>query len=523
MGNWSLTEEDRLQAQALGIAETQIQSQIQIFEKSCHFVRLERPCTIGDGILQISDDAVETLRHIHAEAARSGRFMKFVPASGAASRMFQVLSYYFRQQDIEDVAEIRKQAVGGDARAAAFIEFLESIQRFAFWEDLQTAMAAEGIPGSMFADPGKHWRSLLGCLLTERGLHYEGLPKGLLKFHRYADDGRTAFEEHLVEAVDYLRDAESRCRFHFTVSPEHLEGFQALLSTVQRRYEERHRVRFEVGFSEQTRATDTIAVDVDNRPFRDRQGRLLFRPGGHGALLENLGALDGDLIYVKNIDNVVPDHLKEPTIVWKQVLGGYLVAVQKRVHEFTTKLSAGVVLGQTVVEAAHFVENDLSLPLPSGFRDWSARRREEHLLRLLNRPVRVCGMVPNVGEPGGGPFWVQAKDGSVSRQIVESAQVNLQSHDQRAVWNAATHFNPVDLVCAVRDHRGNRFDLHRHVDPDAVFITRKSKDGRELKALELPGLWNGAMADWITLFVEVPRITFNPVKTVNSLLGSEHQ
>jgi hypothetical protein len=523
MVKWSLTEQDRLQAQSLGITEAQIFSQIHLFEKSSCFIRLQRPCTVGDGIQLIPEDAMEPLRRIQAEAASKGRCMKFVPASGAASRMFQGLSYYLHQQAIEAFAEIRRQATAGDARAAAVIQFFDEIQEFAFWDELQTSMASAGILTDANRDPARHWRAVLDCLLTERGLHYEGLPKGMIKFHRYPEGGRTAFEEHLVEAVHYLRDARDMCRLHFTISPEHREGFEALFASLRKTYQERYRIDLEVGFSEQARSTDTIAVDPDNCPFRDRKGLLVFRPGGHGALLDNLNDRYADLIYIKNIDNVVSDHLKEPTIVWKQVLGGYLVTVQDKVHGFVQSLSEGIAADQVLAEAAGYVEHELGLPLPGEFRVWSSLQRQEYLLGCLNRPVRVCGMVRNVGEPGGGPFWVQDRDGTVSRQIVESAQVDLQSREQQAIWNAATHFNPVDLVCGVRDYRGNPFDLRRYVDPDAVFISHKSKDGRELKALELPGLWNGAMANWITLFVEVPRVTFNPVKTVNSLLASEHQ
>ncbi|HAA04731.1 MAG TPA: DUF4301 domain-containing protein [Syntrophobacteraceae bacterium] len=522
MGNWSFSEADRLQAQTLGISEPQIHSQIQIFERASYFVKLVRPCTVGDGIRRIPVDAMEEYRRIQAEAASQGRFIKFVPASGAASRMFQVLSHYCRQPNPNDLSEIRQRASEGDAGAAGFLQFMDGCRRFAFWEDLETALAAADPSAGPSAD-GMRWRLLLECLLTERGLNYEGLPKGLLKFHRYPEGGRTAFEEHLVEAVHYVRDAQGVCRLHLTVSPEHRAGFAALLDAVRGLYEAKYGVRLEVTFSEQHRSTDTIAVDLHNRPFRGTDGSLVFRPGGHGALLTNLNDLAGDLIYIKNIDNVVPDRLKEDTIIWKQALGGYLVAIQRKVHGFVERFASRKATDRVVEEASRFVADELAIQLPFGIADGSVQQRGEQLLHLLNRPLRVCGMVQNVGDPGGGPFWVSSRDGAVSRQIVESAQVNLQSENQQAVWMAATHFNPVDLVCGVRDYRGQPFDLHQFVDPDAVFVATKSKDGRQLKAMELPGLWNGAMAHWITLFVEVPRITFNPVKTVNALLSAEHQ
>jgi hypothetical protein len=521
MGNWSLSEADRLQAQNLGITEAQIRAQIRIFEKASYFADLLRPCTIGDGIQRIPADAMETYLRLQAEAAAEGRFIKFVPASGAASRMFQVLSHYYRQLNLQDLSEVEQQASKGDTDASAFLEFWEGRRRFAFWEDLEAAMAAA--TGASAGSRQGHWRTVLECLLTDRGLHYESLPKGLIKFHRYPQGCRTAFEEHLVEAAHYVRDAKGVCRLHFTVSLEHRQGFADLLNAVRRRFEEHHGVRLEVTFSEQERSSDTIAVDLDNRPFRLGDGSLLFRPGGHGAILTNLNNLGGDLIYIKNIDNVVPDRLKDETILWKRLLGGYLLAIQRKLHGIMELLATGAASEQTMEEAARFVVEELGLPMPAAVVEDPLRQRREQLLQFLNRPLRVCGMVRNVGEPGGGPFWVQSRDGFLSRQIVESAQVNFASRDQQAIWHAATHFNPVDLVCAVRDYRGQLFDLHRFVDADAVFVANKSKDGRELKAMELPGLWNGAMAHWITLFVEVPRITFNPVKTVNALLSDEHQ
>jgi hypothetical protein len=279
----------------------------------------------------------------------------------------------------------------------------------------------------------------------------------------------------------------------------------------------------EVTFSIQEHSTDTIAVDLENRPFREKDGRLLFRPGGHGALLYNLANIGGDLIYVKNIDNILPDRLREPTILWKKVLGGLLVEIQKTVYGHVRQLMEGSKDTEPIEMAMDFAKNRLLIPEPKGFKQWSVEKKRDFLLNRLNRPLRVCGMVKNEGEPGGGPFWVEGKDGNLSVQIVESAEVDPQSNEQRAIWGSSSHFNPVDLVCAVKDFRGNPFPLKDYVSAEAVFISQKSKDGRDLKSLELPGLWNGAMAEWITLFVEVPIATFNPVKTINDLLKPEHQ
>jgi hypothetical protein len=345
----------------------------------------------------------------------------------------------------------------------------------------------------------------------------------LLKFHQYSNGRRTAFEEHLVEAADYVKDAHGLCRLHFTVSSEHQKRFEGLLEEVRHRYEKNYNARFQVDFSLQKRSTDTIAVDIYNQPFREKDGKLLFRPGGHGALIENLNDLKGDIIYIKNIDNVATDRIKGPTFLWKKILAGCLIELQKKIFTYLERLVAQKPDEQFLDEVTDFARERLCLTPPNSWQRKSIREKREFLLNKLNRPLRVCGMVKNEGEPGGGPFWVEGKDGALSMQIVESAQVDPNSNEQQAIFASGTHFNPVDIVCGVRDYIGDPFDLWNYIDADAVFISQKSKDGRNLKALELPGLWNGAMANWITLFVEVPIITFNPVKTINDLLRKEHQ
>jgi hypothetical protein len=522
MEDWALTDSDRLQAGSLGISEAQLRAQVEILRKSDYFMRLQRPATLGDGVLSLAATAMDGYAGLQQQAARQGRFLKFVPASGAATRMFQMLAHYCQRKPAPVEQVIRQQAARGDASAAGLLLFMDNLERFAFFDDLRTAMAGSGIDLQQARAQGQ-WLPILEHLLTARGLNYAALPKGLLKFHRHGNGNRTAFEEHLVEATQYVRDREGVCRLHFTVSAAHEEGFRQLLARIKSSYELCYQARFQVEFSVQKRSTDTVAVDLENRPFRDRDGRLLFRPGGHGALLANLSDLQGDLIYLKNIDNVVPDRGKETSIVWKKVLGGYLVAMEEAIHGYLRNLLQRPEDAAVIGEIVGFLKDKLFVQLPDGFGEWPGARLRNRLVSLLNRPIRVCGMVRNVGEPGGGPFWVVGKDGALSLQIVESAQVDPNSPEQQAIWNAATHFNPVDLVCSVRDYAGNPFDLTRHVDPDAVFIARKSKDGRDIKALELPGLWNGAMADWITFFVEVPGSTFNPVKTVNVLLTPEHQ
>ncbi|HOV86209.1 MAG TPA: DUF4301 family protein [Syntrophobacteraceae bacterium] len=519
MGGDAFSKADLKQMERQGITPAQVRDQLAIC-RSASFSRLVRPCTLGDGIRLLSAEERERAVERQRIAAQAGRFQKFVPASGAATRMFQSLLQIFHMPHFLEREELQCRVRQGVSVACDFLAFLDGLPRFAFYEDLEKAVVREGTTLAALIQ-GSQFRSLLEFLLTPRGLAYGSLPKGLLKFHRYPTESRTAFEEHLVEAARYIRDARGSCRLHFTISPEHEEWFRFLHEKAQSVHGVPEGVRYEVGFSFQKRSTDTIAVDRNKRPFRDRSGRLVFRPGGHGALLENLRDLEGDLIYIKNIDNVVPDRLKEPGIFWKMVLGGYLVEVQERVHEWVGGLQQDP-SADFIRSAARFAAEDLLLDLSPAFDKLSAGEQRDRLIEVLDRPIRVCGVVRNVGEPGGAPFWVKGSDGRLSIQIVEKAQVNLEDPDQRRTWESSTHFNPVDVVCAVRDFEGRPYDLRKYVDPRAVILTRKSKDGRELEALELPGLWNGAMAGWITLLVEVPRITFNPVKTLFDLLKPEH-
>ncbi|MDZ7697016.1 MAG: DUF4301 family protein [Deltaproteobacteria bacterium] len=399
---------------------------------------------------------------------------------------------------------------------------MDKVERFAFFGDLQSVLSKNGYLADDLLKKGR-FREILSFLLEQEGLNYAHRPKGLLKFHKYPWGSRTAFEEHLVEAVSYIKDAAGNCFLHFTVSPEHMDGFKTLLERVRPDYEKRFDVHYHTGFSTQDRATDTLAVTLNNRPFRQADGRLLFRPGGHGALLGNLNHINADMIFIKNIDNVVPDHLKGETFKWKQVIGGYLLQLQREIFTYMESLSSGRETTAFLDDVSAFLEESLLYPVPPEMKTASASVRRADLMERLNRPIRVCGMVKNAGEPGGGPFWVKDKDGETSRQIVETAQIDPDSRSQQGILGASTHFNPVDLVCGMKDWQGIPFDLSRFTDPDAVFISQKSKEGKDLKALEHPGLWNGAMARWITLFVEVPGITFNPVKTVNDLLRKEHQ
>jgi hypothetical protein len=411
---------------------------------------------------------------------------------------------------------------GGFQRREDFEAFVRDLPRYAFFRDLDAGLSAAGQNLDELITRGRG-QEILDFILNERGLHYAGKPKALLKFHQYGDQSRTALEEHLMEAALYVKDVNGVCRIHFTVSEEHLESVKELLVRVTSLYEQRFAVRFEVGLSVQSDSTDTIAVDLENRPFRDRTGRLLFRPGGHGALLYNLDRIDGDIIFIKNIDNVVPQRLQKAAVRYKKMIGGYLVSLQRELFGHLEALSDPASSEQAIDAAFRFAAERLACNLPYGFEGQPLEKRRQRLIERLNRPLRVCGMVKNEGEPGGGPFWVTGMDGGCSLQIVEEVQVDKQQENQSAIWASSTHFNPVDLVCGVRDFRGRKFELTRFVDPEQVVVSTKSYEGRDIKAIELPGLWNGSMAFWHTVFVEVPIETFNPVKTVEDLLRPAHQ
>ncbi|MCE5266145.1 MAG: DUF4301 family protein [Deltaproteobacteria bacterium] len=507
MGAWSA--EDRQQIIAHGLSVAEVERQLGIFRRGVPPIRLNRPCRVGDGIVTLPEEERPALLSDHEGARRTVRLMKFTPASGAASRMFRE---WYRCLDSGCFPD-------GEARAA----FARDLPRYAFFPDLKERVAAAGGEVESWLRNGED-AALLRFILTGEGLDYGSLPKALLKFHACPDGNRTALEEHLVEAAQYARDAGDLSRIHFTVSREHEGAVRSFLSRIVPAYETRIGTRFAIGLSTQDPETDTIAADPECRPFRGEDGRLVFRPGGHGALLANLDTLDADVIFLKNIDNIVPDRLKAETVLWKKLLAGYLVRLQAEIFTCLRVLEAKSVAEGELARIADFCTRRANISLPDDFRDGSSSEKRAHLFGRLNRPLRVCGMVKNEGEPGGGPFWVDDPDGKggSSLQIVEEPQIDPRDPGQRAVWSKATHFNPVDLVCGVRDFRGRKFALAEFVDPATTVITRKSEKGRELLALERPGLWNGSMAFWNTVFIEVPIATFNPVKTVTDLLRPQH-
>ena len=464
-----------------GLTPAALETQLKNFREGFPFLPVTRAASCGDGIRVLDAAGIEQAAARYDRAKESLRVVKFVPASGAATRMFKDL--------FEFVREGRRTALVG--------ELLANRRRFAFWPELRT----------IIGDDADELRTVEN--IVAEGLRYGETPKGLVSFHRYGDEVRKAVEEHLVEGAQYAA-AGGEVKIHFTVSPEHLTRFEALLAEKIPGYESRFGVKYRISFSVQDPSTDTLAVNPDCTPFRRADGRLLFRPAGHGALIGNLGKIDADIVFVKNIDNVTTDARRSDTVLYKKALAGVLLALQERIFEYLMALE---VPGAELEPIAAFIENELCVKLPKDYGTALLRQ-------VLDRPIRVCGMVRNEGEPGGGTFWVAGEDGLERLQIAESNQI---APEKRELMRSATHFNPVDLVCSFRTSKGGRFDLREFVDPATGFISRKSDGGRELLAQELPGLWNGAMARWNTVFVEVPITTFSPVKVVTDLLRPEHQ
>ncbi len=512
------SKEDLKQIAAKGIDPKVIENQIENFKKGFPYINLDRPAIIGDGIKAFSVRDAKKLSYYYDSNSKKYEVLKFVPASGAASRMFKEL-FEFMDSCKGDSSD--HQRLQNDKKLAPVAEFFSRIRDFAFFQLLQKSLRKEGF--DLDECLRKHdYKTILEFLLTGKGLNYASLPKGVLLFHSYPDGPRMSIEEHLVEGANYCRDKEHRAGIHFTVSPEHADTFLEEINRIKDKYEEMFDVTYELTFSLQKASTDTIAVDMNNKPLREIDGTLVFRPGGHGALIENLNDRESEIIFIKNIDNVVPDRIKTDTFLYKKVLGGYLFELQDMVFEHIETLEDRPD-DEDIRTILRFIKTKLGFVVDPDFNSFRKEDKVEYLIRKLNRPIRVCGMVKNEGEPGGGPFWVKEASGEISLQIVESSQINMDDEEQKSIFSKSTHFNPVDIVCGVRDYKGHNFDLPKFINPATGFISTKSKDGKALKAQELPGLWNGAMADWITVFVEVPISTFNPVKTVNDFLRTEHQ
>ena len=505
----NLSGTDKKQIASRGINEQQVENQLKQFEQGFPFLKLEAAASIGKGIIAPNDDERnQYIEKWNSYKANGHKVVKFVPASGAASRMFKDMFAFLNAPYDVPTTPFEK-------------EFFENIKKFAFREALCDKCHTNNDKSIMQLIKDGNYKAVVANMLNTEGLNYGQLPKGLLLFHNYDDGARTSMEEHLVEAALYA-SSNGEAHVHFTVSHDHLELFKAKVAEKKSVYENRYGVKYDISFSEQKPSTDTIAANPDNTPFREDDGSLLFRPGGHGALIENLNEIDADIVFIKNIDNVVPDRLKDDTVTYKQLIAGILVSLQEKAFEYLRVLDSGEYNHNKLEEIIRFVQRDLCCRKPD-IKDMEDADLVIYLRQKLNRPMRVCGVVKNVGEPGGGPFLVYNNDGTISLQILESSQIDKNNEEYMKMFTQGTHFNPVDLVCALKDYQGNAFNLPDFVDPSTGFISNKSKGGKELKALELPGLWNGAMSNWNTIFVEVPLSTFNPVKTVNDLLREQHQ
>jgi hypothetical protein len=504
-----LTQDDLNLIYAKGISIQQIEEQTEQFKRGFPFLPVIASASIDKGIKYIPDDDQKTyLDAWNTYLKKNKKIVKFVPASGAASRMFKDLFEFLSSERQIPSTPFEKT-------------FFNKIEHFAFFETLDNCcFSSEGKTIKQLVSD-ENYKAVVEYLLSSKGLNYGQLPKGLLLFHTYPNGTRTAMEEHLVEGALYACNQSRQVNVHFTVSPEHKDLFKTLTAEKAALYARMFNVDYCIDFSEQKSSTDTLAVNSDNQPFREKN-QLVFRPGGHGALIENLNDIAADIVFIKNIDNVVPDSFKPLTIRYKQLIAGVLVNYQQKIFDYLELIDSGKYTNAQTEEMLSFLRNELCVEnqetkMPEG---------EDLVLYIkskLNRPLRVCGMVRNAGEPGGGPFWAVNPDKTVSLQVLESSQINLKDPEKKALFEKGTHFNPVDLVCALKNYKGQKFNLSLYTDKNTGFISLKSKNGKELKALELPGLWNGAMSDWNTVFVEVPIETFNPVKTVNDLLRTEHQ
>ena len=514
----NLTQKDIEQIQSKGLTPEMVKTQIKNFTDGFPYLDIVGPAKPEHHIKTFDKTQIRELIQKYNKKAPEKRIVKFIPASGAATRMFKNLFAFMHEAENSDNQNnILNQEQYKDVQ-----KFFKQLKKFPFYEQLKQALETDNLDLEELHNQGKY-DVILRYFLTDKGLNYGTYPKALIPFHKYKTHTRLSLEEHLIEGVYYACDNKKRVYLHFTVSPEHLEAYKETLNDLVPKYEKHFGVTFEISFSSQKESTDVIAVDMDNQPIRNEDGSLLFRPGGHGALLDNLNDIYADLVFIKNIDNVVPDQLRDTTYIYKKILGGYLLELQEQTFDFLEQLNNNPER-VNLEEVRLFIEEKLGFVFNE--KDYAERTRVDKidlLFDTLNRPIRVCGMVKNQGEPGGGPFSIRDENGNISLQIVEKAQIDTKKEDQRNYMESLTHFNPVDIVCSMKNFKGEPFDLKDFINSNMGIISYKSKNGKKIKAQEHPGLWNGGMANWNTAFVEVPIITFNPVKTINDLLRKEHQ
>jgi len=515
----NFSKKDIKQIEDKGLTVQKVEQQIQLFENGLPFSNLVSAATIDNGILRLSNNEQEDYISSFDNVKNEISILKFVPASGAATRMFKFLYTFLEEYNTEK--ESINSYINTHKNKDLSIFFI-GLEKFPFYHIVMDKLQQTFLDFNAMSINEQRLKFVQMMLDTDK-LNYGNSPKGLLPFHQYKNQMiSTAFEEHLYESALYSSNQES-AKLHFTISEKHNHKFDEEFRRIEKNVEDKSGSTFDISFSYQKESTDTIAVTSKNKPFREDDGSLHFRPSGHGSLIENLNDLDADIIFVKNIDNVVTYKYKEEVAKHKKILAGILLEVQKQAFKYFELLETEALKEDQLIEIAEFLVNKMNVKISSEFEKYSLKYQIEYLTEKLNRPIRVCGMVKNEGEPGGGPFWVKDESGNISLQIVESAQINKKNRNQKDILKNATHFNPVDLVCGIKNHKGEKFDLHKYVDHKTAFITMKTKTGKDIKALELPGLWNGSMANWNTIFVEVPLITFSPVKTVNDLLKAPHQ
>lgn len=513
-----LTQEDLQQIKEIGLSEDKIHEQLEIFKRGNIPVDIEAAATVGNGIRQYSEEEKESLANFYESRKNDLDIIKFVPASGAATRMFKALHLFL---DNFDPQKESLESYLSKSENSSLETFFKDIEKLPFYENALNN-ARESQPGFDSLSPDAKKYLLVKTMLFSPGLDLSNYPKGLVPFHNYKDYVATAFEEHLCEAAEYA-EVNGVAKLHFTVSPDHQEKFEAEFERIRSRVEKQTQIKFEITYSHQDPKTDTIAANDKNEPFRTEDNKMFFRPGGHGALIENLNNQDADVAFIKNIDNVVVASRAKEVAKYKKMLAGKLLQLQEECFLHLNALEDDEITDEEIIEIEKFVREELFTAFAKDFKTASREEKITQIRERLNRPLRVCGMVKNEGEPGGGPFLVNMQNGTKSLQIIEGAQIDEENPQQKEIAQNATHFNPVDLVCGLRDYAGDTFDLTQYVDPSTSFVANKTKDGKPLKALELPGLWNGAMAQWNTVFVEVPVQTFNPVKTVADLLKPSHQ
>ena len=512
------TEKDIQQIESKKLTVEKVNAQIRLFKSGIPFVNLKNAANIGNGILKFSEADKKHAIELFEKKRNQKSILKFVPASGAATRMFKFLFQFIEEYDVNN--ESVNSYINRN-KASELSLFLVGVEKFPFYNQVLSKVK-ELIPNFNSLSQDEKKLEFIKTMLEEDKLNYGFYPKGLLPFHQYKDHVSTAFEEHLFEAALYA-SSNNEANLHFTISETHKHIFDAEFKRIKEIVEAKTKTKFNISFSYQCQSTDTIAVTPKNDAFREDNGDLLFRPSGHGALLKNLNKLDADVIFIKNIDNIVVSKYETEVAEYKKMLGGLLVELQEQAFDYLDRLEENNLSEAALITIAEFLKNKLHVVINIEFEKYSKTYQIEYLKEKLNRPIRVCGMVKNEGEPGGGPFWIKDESGNITLQIVESAQIDKKNKTQKRILKSATHFNPVDLVCGIKNHKGEKFDLNKYVDQKTAFITMKTKTGKDLKALELPGLWNGAMAHWNTIFVEVPLITFNPVKTVTDLLKAAHQ